>query len=120
MKRKQFNCPAEMTAQLIGGKWKTILLYHLRKGPKRFGELRRLSPGISQATLARELRDFEESGIIDRTKIGRERYDGIEYSLTEKGQSLRPILNAMIRWGLEHQKDHAIGEFRIVAIQKKL
>lgn len=119
MKKKQFNCPAEMTAQIIGGKWKTILLYHLRKGPKRFGELRRLSPGISQATLARELRDFEESGVLSRNKIGRERYDGVEYSLTEKGQSLRPILNAMIRWGLDHQKDHAIGEFKIVANQKK-
>lgn len=119
MKKKQFNCPAEMTIQLIGGKWKTILLYHLRKNPKRFGELRKLSPGISAATLTKELRDFEQSGIISRTKIGKEKFNGVEYALTKKGESLKPILNALIRWGLDNRKDYVLGEFEMVAFQKK-
>lgn len=119
MKKKQFNCPAELTGQFLAGKWKSVLLYHLRKGPKRFGELRRLSSGITQATLARELREFEENGVVTRINIGRERFNGVEYSLTEKGQTLRPILNAMIRWGLDNQKDYVIGEFKVVASQKK-
>lgn len=107
-----------MTIQLIGGKWKTIILYNLRRGPKRFGELRKLSMDVSQATLARELRDLEESGIINRTKMGRENYNGVEYSLTEKGQSLRPIVNALIKWGLEHQEDYVAGEYKIAGFQK--
>ncbi|MBL7558117.1 MAG: helix-turn-helix transcriptional regulator [Bdellovibrionaceae bacterium] len=119
MKKKHFNCPAELTAKLIGGTWKSSLLYHLRKTPKRFGELRRLSPGLSQSTLSRELRDFEKNGIISKTKIGKEPYNGTEYALTEKGQTLKPILNAMIRWGLENQKDFVLGDFRVVTNQSK-
>ena len=118
MKKKKFNCPAEMTIQLIGGKWKAILLYNLRKGPKRFGELRRLSPGITQATLTKELRDLEESGILARSPIGRDRLAGVEYSLTEKGHSLKPVLYSMIRWGIAHQRDHVIGDFGMAAFQK--
>ncbi len=119
MKKRIYNCPAEMTAEFMSGKWKGLLLYNLRKGPKRFGELRRLSPGISQTTLARELREFESAGIISKTSLGREAYNGVEYQLTDKGQTLRPILNAMIRWGLENQKEHALGDFKAVAFQKK-
>ena len=117
--RRKFNCPAEMTISLIGGKWKAILLYNLRKGPKRFGELKRFSPGITQATLTKELRDLESSGIVERNQIGRDRLSGVEYSLTEKGESLKPILYAMIRWGIAHQKDHAVGDFGMAIFQKK-
>lgn len=118
MKKRRFNCPAEMTIQLIGGKWKAILLYNLRKGSKRFGELRRLSPGISQATLTKELRDLEESGIVSRMNVGRDRLAGVEYSLTEKGQSLKPVLYTMIRWGIAHQKDYVVGDFGMAVFQK--
>ncbi|RYZ83422.1 MAG: transcriptional regulator, partial [Proteobacteria bacterium] len=88
-----------MTIHLIGGKWRAILIYNLRKETRRFGELKRLSPGITQATLTKELRTLESHGLITRHTIGRDRLSGVEYSLTAKGHSLRPIMNAMIRWG---------------------
>jgi DNA-binding HxlR family transcriptional regulator len=118
MKKRKYNCPAEMTVSLIGGKWKAILLYNLRKGPRRFGELRRLSPGITQATLTQQLRDLEASGIVGRRLVGRERLSGVEYALTAKGESLKPVLRALIHWGLANQKDHASGEFEMVAFRK--
>src|SRR4051812_6805560 len=102
----KFNCPAEMTLSLIGGKWKAILIYNLRKGSQRFGELRRLSPGITPTTLIQQLRDLEETGLVERTAVGTERTEGVEYALTEKGQSLWPVLKALIRWGMENQKDY--------------
>jgi len=107
-----------MTVHLIGGKWKSILLYNLRKGPKRFGELRRLSPGISQASLSKELRTLDRSGIIRRVTIAKDPLLGVEYSLTPKGESLKPIIYAMIRWGIAHQRDHAIGDFGMQVFRK--
>ncbi len=111
MAKKKFNCPAELCLSLIGGRWKAILLYNMRKSPRRFGELRRLSPGITQATLTRELRDLEASGLVERSVLGRDRLSGVEYALSPKGESLKPILYAMIRWGIANQSDYVIGEF---------
>ena len=111
MKKRKFNCPAEMTLSLIGGKWKVILLYNLRKGPRRFGDLRRVSPGITQATLTRQLRELEAANIVRQRLLGNDRTAGVEYSLTEKGESLKPVLYSMIRWGIAHQKDHVAGDF---------
>jgi DNA-binding HxlR family transcriptional regulator len=119
MIKKKFNCPAEMTISLIGGKWKAILIYNLRRGPRRFGDLRRHSPGITQATLTQQLRELEGSGLIKRTAIGKDRMAGVEYSLTEKGESLRPIINSMIRWGISHQKDYVAGDFGMAVFQVK-
>ena len=116
--RRKYNCPAELTISLIGGKWKAILIYNLRRGPRRFGDLRRHSPGITQATLTQQLRELEASGLVRRAAIGKERLAGVEYSLTEKGESLKPILYAMIRWGLANQKDHVLGEFGMMSFQK--
>lgn len=118
MKRKKFNCPAELTVHLMGGKWKAILLYNLRKGPRRFGELRRFSPGISTATLTSQLREMEGTGLIKRRVINPLPNLAVEYSLTEKGESLRPILTAMIRWGIAHQRDYILGEFGMAIFQK--
>lgn len=111
--KSKFNCPAEMTLSLIAGKWKAVLIYNLRKGSKRFGELKRLSPGITAATLAQQLREMEDTGLVARSQIGREKLLGVEYALTERGQSLRPVLNALIRWGLENQREYVIGDFRM-------
>jgi DNA-binding HxlR family transcriptional regulator len=107
-----------MTLSLIGGKWKAILLYNLRKQPRRFGDLKRHSPGITAATLSRELKDLEASGLIERNPIGRERIDGVEYSLTTKGESLKPILYSLIRWGIAHQKEYVLGDFGMAIFQK--
>jgi DNA-binding HxlR family transcriptional regulator len=109
-----------MTISLIGGKWKAILIYNLRKGSKRFGELRRLSPGITQATLTQQLRELEKSGLVSRKAIGRDRLAGVEYSLTERGESLKPVIHAMIRWGVAHQKEYAAGEFGMAAFKTSI
>lgn len=90
MKKKNYNCPGEMTISLIGGKWKVIILYNLRKKPKRFGELIRLSPGINASTLTKNLKDLEESGLISHTIIGSDKTEGVEYALTEIGFSMKP------------------------------
>lgn len=116
--KKHFNCPAEMTVSLLSGKWKAILIYNLRKNAKRFGELKRLSPGITQATLTKELKALEKSGLIRRFAMGRDRSEGVEYSLTPLGESLKPVLYTMIRWGIAHQKQFALGEFGMAVFQK--
>lgn len=116
--KAKYNCPAEMTISLIGGKWKAILIYNLRKGPKRFGELKRHSPGITSATLAQQLRELEEAKIIERNQMGKDLTFGVQYSLTPKGQDLRPVLNALIRFGIAYQKDHALGDFGMAVFQK--
>ena len=113
-KKKKFNCPAELTATLLQGKWKVILLYNLRKSPKRFGELRRLTPGITQATLTRQLKELENARIVKRSELGRDKLSGVEYQLTEAGIEMKPVLHAMIRWGLAYQKDYVSGPFVMV------
>ena len=111
MKKKKFNCPAEMCVSLVGGKWRAILLYNLRRTPQRFGELKRLSPGITPATLTKELKTLETAGLVKRSVLGRDRLSGVEYALTARGESLKPVLYAMIRWGVAHQRDYALGDF---------
>ncbi len=118
MKKARYNCPAEMTLQLIGGKWKAILLYNLRKSSLRFGELRRLSPGITAATLSAQLRELEESGLVLRSEISPAPKLAVEYALTERGESLKPALYALIRWGIAHRHDYALGEFGMESFQK--
>lgn len=113
--KKTFNCPAELCVSLIGGKWKVILLYNLRARPRRFGELKRLSPGITSTMLAKELKELQETKLVRRTLLGRDRLAGTEYALTAHGESLRPVLNAMIRWGLAHQNEFVLGNFGMAA-----
>lgn len=116
--KKKYNCPAEMTIDLIGGKWKVILLYNLRKSARRFGEIKRLSPGITAATLSQHLKELERDGLVRRRMIGDDALGGVEYQLTAKGESLKPILYAMIRWGIAHQKEYALGDFGMAVFQK--
>lgn len=118
MRKRRFNCPAELTAHLIGGKWKAILVYNLRKGPMRFGELKRRCPGITQATLTQNLREMEDAGLIRRDLLGKDRLAGVEYALTARGETLKPVITAMIRWGLAHQGEYALGEFGMAVFQK--
>jgi DNA-binding HxlR family transcriptional regulator len=118
MKKRKFNCPAEMTIHLIGGKWKAILIYNMRKGAKRFGELRRLSPGITAATLATQLRELEDAGLVTRKETSPAPRLAVEYALTERGESLKPALYALIRWGITYQKDYCAGDFGMAPFQK--
>ena len=91
-------CPVETTLTLIGSKWKVLILRDLMPGTKRFGELRRSVGSVSQKVLTAQLRDMEACGLVDR-QVYAEVPPRVEYSLTELGRSLRPILDAMWAWG---------------------
>ncbi len=91
-------CPVETTLTLIGDKWKVLILRDLLPGKKRFGELKKSVGNVSQKVLTAQLRDMEESGLVNR-KVYAEVPPRVEYSLTELGQSLKPILDAMQNWG---------------------
>jgi DNA-binding HxlR family transcriptional regulator len=92
------GCPVEAAIDIIGGKWKSLIIYHLLERHHRFGELQRLIPSISQRMLTAQLRQLEEDGIVHR-KVYRQVPPKVEYSLTETGESLRPIITQMRDWG---------------------
>jgi len=98
-----YSCPVEATVDIIGGKWKSVILFHLLPGKKRFGELQRLLPGVTQRMLTLQLRELEEDGIIYR-HVYREVPPKVEYSLTDFGKSLQPILIQMRDWGQEYMQ----------------
>ena len=91
-------CPVETTLTLIGDKWKVLILRDLMPGTKRFGELKKSVGNVSQKVLTAQLRTMEESGLVNR-KVYAEVPPRVEYSLTELGKSLKPILDAMRNWG---------------------
>lgn len=101
--RKLPACPVETTLTLIGDKWKVLILRDLLLGIKRFGELKRSIGGVSQKVLTAQLRDMEQGGIICRT-VYAEVPPKVEYSLTDLGKSLKPILDAMREWGEEYKE----------------
>ncbi len=91
-------CPVETTLTLIGDKWKVLILRDLLSGTKRFGELKKSIGNVSQKVLTSQLRSMEETKLINR-KVYAEVPPRVEYSLTELGKSLKPILDAMQNWG---------------------
>ncbi len=91
-------CPVETTLTLIGDKWKVLILRDLMQGTKRFGELKKSVGNVSQKVLTAQLRAMEESGLVNR-KVYAEVPPRVEYSLTELGKSLKPILDSMRAWG---------------------
>ena len=100
-RRKQdldYGCPIEVTLDVIGGKWKGMVLYRLLQGAARFNELRRETPKITQRVLTLQLRELERDGVICRT-VHPEVPPRVEYSLTEFGRTLTPILSMMETWG---------------------
>lgn len=96
-----YGCPVEATLAVIGGKWKGVILYHLISGTKRFNEFRRLMPDITQRMLTLQLRELEKDGIIHR-EIFKEVPPKVEYSLTEFGRTLEPIIKLMRDWGEQY------------------
>ena len=98
------SCPIEYTVKLIGHKWKVLILRNLlNKDTQRFSDLSKGIEGISQKMLTQQLRQMEADGLISR-KIYPEVPPKVEYSLTEIGQTLRPILDEMNKWGIEHMR----------------
>ncbi|RLQ92404.1 winged helix-turn-helix transcriptional regulator [Falsibacillus albus] len=98
-------CPVEMTLHVIGGKWKGIIISILSEKPVRFNELRRLIPGISQRMLTLQLRDLEGDGIIER-QIEDSVPMKVEYSLSEQGKRLSPIIDYMKEWGTAYMEEN--------------
>ena len=96
-------CPVETTLMLIGDKWKVLILRDLLPGTKRFGELKKSIGAVSQKVLTAQLRDIEENGLVNR-RVYAEVPPRVEYSLTEVGRSLKPILDAMWDWGEGYKK----------------
>ncbi len=99
-------CPVETTLTLIGDKWKVLILRDLLLGTKRFGELKKSIGSVSQKVLTAQLRDMEKSGLLIRT-VYAEVPPRVEYSLTELGESLKPILDAMRNWGENYKAQNS-------------
>ena len=95
-------CPVETTLMLIGDKWKVLIRRDLMDGTKRFGELKKSIGTVSQKVLTAQLRDMEEKGLLTR-KVYAEVPPRVEYTLTETGYSLKPILDSMWAWGLDYK-----------------
>jgi len=95
------GCPVEATLKVIGGKWKGVILYHLMTETIRFNQLRRLIPEITQRMLTKQLRELEADKLIVR-KVYAEVPPKVEYSMSEYGTSLAPIIQALQNWGLNH------------------
>lgn len=91
-------CPTETALEVIGGKWKGMILYYLLDGTKRFNELRRLMPDITQRMLTKQLRDLENNGIVHR-EVYPEVPPKVEYSLTDIGYQLEPVIHGLKQWG---------------------
>ena len=95
-------CPVETTLALIGDKWKVLILRDLLPGTKRFGELKKSIGSVSQKVLTAQLRDMESNGLVNR-KVYAEVPPRVEYSLTDLGESLKPVLDALWAWGEEYK-----------------
>ena len=103
MKKELPACPVEITMGLIGDKWKVLIIRDLLTGTKRFGELKKSLNGITQKVLTNNLRQMEASGLVNR-KVYAEVPPRVEYSLTETGWSLKPILDSMVVWGNSYRE----------------
>ena len=103
------DCPVQTTVQLIGSKWKLLIMRNLLQRPWRFNELHKSLEGISQKVLTDSLRSMEEDGIITRT-VYPEVPPRVEYALSGLGESMRPIIKAMEVWGTEYKRDMNRGE----------
>lgn len=103
IKKELPACPVETTLTLIGNKWKVLILRDLLSGTKRFGELKKSIGNVSQKVLTAQLRTMEDSGLINRT-VYAEVPPKVEYSLTELGRSLKPILDVLQNWGENYKE----------------
>ncbi|HEY4481868.1 MAG TPA: helix-turn-helix domain-containing protein [Candidatus Brocadiaceae bacterium] len=113
---KTYHCALDITMDYIGGKWKTVVLWYLRKQHKRFSELKRLIPDITEKMLSLQLRQLEKDGIVGR-RVFAEVPPRVEYYLTEQGKSIVPVIEAIAKWGRE--KGEAEGKIQEVSREKK-
>jgi DNA-binding HxlR family transcriptional regulator len=104
-------CSVETTARIVGGRWKAAVLEQLLQGVKRFSELKRAIPGITQRTLSQQLRDLRGTGIVERT-VHADTPPRVVYAVTPLGKSLGPLLDAMCHWGKSHAAAMAMKKLR--------
>ena len=104
MKGETFSCPVRTTVDIIGGKWKILIIYNLLSGIKRFGEIKKLIPGITKKVLSQNLKELEYDGIVKR-----EAYSEVppktEYSLTKTGKKLQIVFELLCKWGEEYMNE---------------
>lgn len=106
------KCPAEVTLRVIGGRWKIPIIYHLFNGVKRFSELRHAVDGVSQKVLTQQLRELERLGIV-RRQVYPQVPPKVEYSLTSLGETLRPLIDELCRWGIKYEKGELENAFPV-------
>ena len=111
MKAYNGKCPAEFTLSMIGGRWKIPIIFHLLVGRKRFSDLARAINGVTQKMLTQQLREMERDGLVER-QVFAQVPPKVEYSLTELGASLEPIVESMCRWGEAHGAQRRAAELR--------
>jgi len=96
--RKQYGCPVELALEFLGGKWKTVILAWLKESPHRYNELRSRMPGVADKVLTERLKDLEALGLVTKEPARGQRATHV-YRLTERGESLRPVLDSLYIWG---------------------
>jgi DNA-binding HxlR family transcriptional regulator len=106
--------PVEVTLAIMGGKWKPLIIFALLSGTKRFSELRRTLPQATQQMLTMQLRELEQAGIVHR-QVYAQVPPKVEYSLTDLGQSLEPVLRQMCRWGEEYSEQMGVAIYPLVS-----
>lgn len=109
LKGKKYPCTVSLTMSLVGGKWKAVILYHLIEANKRFSELRREMPAVTEMTLSLQLKQLEKDGLVSRKVYGKKPPIKVVYSLTDFGKSLIPVLESITKWG--NQVVNEKGEF---------
>jgi DNA-binding HxlR family transcriptional regulator len=109
---EEYYCPVKVTADIIGGKWKPLILFYLEGGTRRFGELRKMIPTMTKKMLTQHLRELERDGIIHR-EVYAVVPPKVEYSLTKHGESLKPILKLMSAWGTRHRVRYGVPTGRL-------
>lgn len=102
--KEKYHCPVEAAIDVVGGKWKPLILWALRYGTLRFSQIEDELPDITQKMLTKQLRELEQDGLISR-KVYAQVPPKVEYSLTESGESLMPIMDMLCAWGLERMGD---------------
>ena len=107
---KQFPCCTSVTMGVIGGKWKTVILFYLIDSSKRYSELRKMMPHVTERTLSIQLRQLEEDGVVKRKVYTKKPPMKVEYSLTPLGKTLIPILNSIAEWGFNTAEKCVLAE----------
>jgi DNA-binding HxlR family transcriptional regulator len=118
MRHKRYDrlaCPVEVCTEIIGGKWKGKILYYLLSTTRRYGELRKLIPDATQRMLTTQLRELEEDGVIKR-KVYPEVPPRVEYSLSTRGQKLKPVIDSMWHWGSDFLDSLPVDRLKVSTV----